>query len=713
MVVLIAAFSYALCAAAFLVVTILTAVSRSETRYKRALFAAAGLTFAWAAGTFVQYLEPDAGVAWNAATGILEHLRSLAWLFVIGFVLFFAYGKRFDRTFSLLLTVGIAGSVLFLVGSDFYSLISPTEQNLTLVRLYFVAHVVLAVCGMLVIENLFRNSGIEARWAVKTLCFGVGTIFAYDFFLFTEASLFGRVDADLIAARGFVVTLTAPLILVAAARAKRWPIDLHMSRQLVFHSATLLGAGGYLIAISGATYYISTLDTAWGISMRVVFVTVAVLAMALVLTSGTTQARIRDFINRNFFSYKYDYRSEWLKFIDSISSSSAHVGIPDRIVRAIGNIVESTSGALWVYEEEDRAYQPAANWNMGEVMPSFSASEALMTALAANGSVFDLTKGEIDGRPATIPAIPKWLAEHPRAWLAIGLIRGETMVAFAVLGHPRAPRQMTWEDYTLLQTAARQAASYVAEELSARSLARARRFEDFNRQFAFVVHDIKNLAGQLSLILKNAEKHGDNPEFQKDVLATVGDSVERMHEMLEHLRAGRQGAGQPSRTDLCALLGLLSDNWRLRSSAVALELPNQPVWVRGDSERLSAIATHLVQNAIDASGPGKPVIVRVSEKSTNAEHVLLSVTDQGPGMDRKFIEEKLFQPLDSTKTTGYGIGAFQVRQLARELGGQLSVESSPGRGTTMSVQLSRAGDRETPLDARHAPAIAETGSARG
>jgi putative PEP-CTERM system histidine kinase len=712
MVVLIAAFSYALCAAAFFVVTVLTALSRSESRYKRALFAAGALTFAWAAATFVLYLEPDVGAAWSAATGILEHLRSLAWLLVIGFVLFFAYGKRFDRTFTVLLVAGTAGSVLFLVGAELYGLFSSVEQNSTLVRTNFIAHVVLAVCGLLVAENLFRNSGSEARWAVKTLCFGVGTIFAYDFFLFTEASLFGRVDPDLIAARGFVVTLTAPLILVAAARAKRWPIDLHMSRQLVFHSATLLVAGGYLIAISGATYYISTLDTAWGITMRVVFVTVAVLVMALVLTSGTTQARIRDFINRNFFSYKYDYRSEWLKFIDSISSSSAQVGIPDRIVRAIGNIVESTSGALWVYEEEDRAYQPAANWNMGEVLPSFSAREPLMAALAADGAVFDLTKDEIDGRPATMPAMPKWLAEHPRAWLAVGLIRGGTMVAFAVLGNSRAPRKMTWEDYTLLQTAARQAASYVAEELSARSLARARRFEDFNRQFAFVVHDIKNLAGQLSLILKNAEKHGDNPEFQKDVLATVGDSVERMHEMLEHLRAGRQANGQRSRTDLCALLAALSSHWRLRSPGVALELPGQPVWVRGDSERLSAIANHLVQNAIDASGAGKSVIVRVAEKSKPAEFALLSVTDKGPGMDRKFIEEKLFQPLDSTKSTGYGIGAFQVRQLARELGGQLSVESTPGRGTTMNVELPLAGDRETPLEPRDAAGIAETGIAR-
>lgn len=604
------------------------AISRTQSRYKTSLLVASALTSLWAGATFVFLIASEQSATLSFAADTFEAARTIAWMAAIAIVIYFAYGKRIEQIFAATLLAATAASSLYLFGAQSYVLATGIALDQELMRFDYIARVILAVCGLLLTENLFRNSGDDARWAVKALCFGVGTIFAYDFLLYAEAALFGRVDMELFTARGLVNTLAAPLIVLAAVRSRTWPIDLHVSRNLVFHSATLLGAGGYLIVISGASFYFTSSDGPLGTSFRILFLAAAAITLALLLASASIQARVKDFITRNFFSYRYDYRTEWLKFIDAISTSSAQLGIPDRIIRAIANIVESTDGALWVYRDEDRAYQPVANWNMGEVLPSISADDPFVQELLTSGAIVDLATGERDGRAveAAIQA-PDWLARHPRAWLALPLVHRGQMAAIAILGRRRVAAKLTWEDLELLKTATRQAASYAAEEQAGIALARARRFEDFNRQFAFVVHDLKNLSGQMSLILKNADRHGDNPEFQKDVLATISDSVERMHTMLQQLRDGRRKAEAVLTCDLGQVVADRASNWRLRSERIDLQCPEGPVVIAG-------------------------------------------------------------------------IGAFQARQLARDVGGRLHVRSAPGQGTTMTVEFptapSASGENQSP-----------------
>ena len=262
--------------------------------------------------------------------------------------------------------------------------------------------------------------------------------------------------------------------------------------------------------------------------------------------------------------------------------------------------------------------------------------------------------------------------------------------AFAVLARPRAPRVLDWEDVELLATAGHQAASYIAEEIAARSLTRARRFEDFNRQFAFVVHDIKNLTGQMTLILKNAEKHGNNPAFQRDVLATVQDSVTRMTQLLGQLRAAKPGAADHAGVnDLKALIKKLAADWRLQVPGLTAEITSAPVAVAADPAKLTQVFNHLIQNAVDAAGPDGHVNItlRRNEDGASGAWAEIVITDDGPGMDAAFVAEKLFQPLDSTKATGFGIGAYQCRQQVREMSGRLLVDSVVGTGTRMTVRL--------------------------
>ncbi len=691
--------SYLTCAAAYLVAALLLGLSRARHRFKGLLLGASLATALWAGAIALAALTSTPIGILDDLTPLLEQARTLAWLAAIAYVLFVAYGKRPDQGTLAILGGATGAATVFIIAVSIWRAMESLTLPTWAVRGSFIAEIVMTVVGLLLIENLFRNSGREARWAVKYLCFGIGGILIYDFFVYAEAALFARVDETLYAARGIIDAMTAPLIILAAARSRKWPIDLHVSRRVVFHSATLLAAGIYLIVMSAAGYYLRVFDTTWGGLAQTVFISAAVLGLVAMLASGSVQARLRDFINRNFFTYRYDYRQEWLRFISVVSDSLNEMSIPERIVRGLANFVESTGGAVWVLHEEDDAYHRVACWNMGnDVLPSIAATDPFIRHLAVVSQVVDLSGKTPKKEFLPAPEIPSWLTSHARAWLVLPLPHTSGLPAFAVLARPRAPRVLDWEDLELLATAGRQAASYIAEENAARSLARVRRFEDFNRQFAFVVHDIKNLTGQMTLILKNAEKHGNNPAFQRDVLATVQDSVTRMHQLLGQLRATRPGATDNSAVvDLKALIEKLATDWRLQVPGLRAEIAPGPVAVAADTAKLTQVFNHLIQNGVDAAGPDGQVSItlRRSEDGASGHWAEIVIADDGPGMDPAFVAEKLFQPLDSTKATGFGIGAYQCRQQVREMNGRLLVDSVVGTGTRMIVRLPLVAERLT------------------
>ena len=229
---------------------------------------------------------------------------------------------------------------------------------------------------------------------------------------------------------------------------------------------------------------------------------------------------------------------------------------------------------------------------------------------------------------------------------------------------------------------------------AAQALMVARQFESFNRMSTFVVHDLKNLVAQLSLMNANAERHGDNPEFQRDMQDTLRLSVQKMKLLLQKL--GRSATGAHP-----ALLALDE----VVAAAVALKAPFAPrpvlapapagLMVLADRERLERVLGHLLQNAIEASAPDGRVSVRLSAAATLAT---LEIEDSGAGMSEAFIRERLFKPFDSTKSAGMGIGAFESREYIRELGGRLDVRSTPGAGTTFTVLLPLCAQQAQPVE---------------
>jgi putative PEP-CTERM system histidine kinase len=280
-------------------------------------------------------------------------------------------------------------------------------------------------------------------------------------------------------------------------------------------------------------------------------------------------------------------------------------------------------------------------------------------------------------------ALPDWLLAFPRAWLVVPLLLQGRLVAFVVLQEARSAVKLNWEVLDLLKVAGTQAASYLAQQEADNALMLARQFDSFNRLSTFVVHDLKNLVAQLSLMTANAEKHADNPEFQRDMMETVNLSVQKMKLMLQKLsRTASPERAQPQ------------DLGQLLAQAVALKAAFEPkpqlqvaaagVRVLAEAERLERVLGHLIQNAIEATPRDGQVTVRLAQAG---DMVQVEVADTGAGMSEEFIRERLFKPFDSTKSAGMGNGACESREYIHQLGGTLQVRSAPEQGTTFTVSL--------------------------
>jgi putative PEP-CTERM system histidine kinase len=271
----------------------------------------------------------------------------------------------------------------------------------------------------------------------------------------------------------------------------------------------------------------------------------------------------------------------------------------------------------------------------------------------------------------------------PQAWLIVPLMVGEELIGFVVLLSARTNVDANWEVYDLLKTASRQAASFLAQMVATEALLEVRKFDAFNRMSAFVVHDLKNIVTQLSLMMKNAKRLHANPEFQQDMLMTVENSLERMRQLMTQLREGTTPAGTTFGVDLASVVKRIESVVNNRGRHVDVRSA-EPVVARGHEERLERVIGHVVQNALDATMASGQVWLELDKLGGQAR---LVVGDTGHGMTPEFVRDRLFKPFQTTKATGMGIGAYESFQYVQELGGKVSVESEPAKGTQVTLLL--------------------------
>ncbi len=618
------------------------------------LVAAVLASAAWAAAA-AAFAYTGLPEAWTIH-GLLDAVRAGAWLLFLAVLL---QGSRFG--------VKAAPVVLLLAGGAWFLYPEPQPAS----RGAFGALVALAVAGLVLSEQVFRRALEHARWAIKPLCLGLGAGFVFDLYLFADALLFGRIDPGVWAARGFAHALAIPFVALATARNREWTIDIALSRGVVYHSTAILASGIYLLAVAAAGYYVRYVGGSWGKTLQVGFIFAALVGLGWLFSSGALRSKLRVFVNKHFFSYRYDYRQEWLRFTNLLAHRDPSLTQEQRSIKALANLVESPGGALWL--RADAAYSQAARWNMPRVESVESVDGPFAVFLAKTRWVVDVHESA-----GAETRVPEWLRSLPDAWLVVPVAAQEEMLGFAVLASPRARIEMNWEVRDLLKTAARQVGSFLAQVRASEALLEARKLESFSKMTAFVVHDLKNLVAQLSLLLGNAERHRHDPRFQNDMLATVRHVEERMNKLLRQLSTGSRGEEKPRPIELATLVQRVVAAKKAERADIAVQGADARVATLGYEQRFERVVGHLVQNAIDATPPSGAVSVKVAAEGP---HAVIEVADSGCGMTEAFVRERLFRPFQTTKGNGMGIGAYEVAQYAKEVGGRVEVDSRPGAGT--------------------------------
>ena len=672
---LISFWSHALAATLFLSLMLWRMGEAARQSGQRLLVGAFAMTACWA---WLVAVAPG-----DALVGYAETARNLLWISL----LYSLSSASEDRERGLRLVYGAVAAV---IGLQFIATtISLLSPSIAVTQTDSILRITTAAGALVLVHTLYGQAAPESRSHIRMAMLGLAWLWIYDLNLHTVAYLGAPSAQRLIEWRGLAVALTAPLLALGARNDQGWRVRL--SRAATFQSLSLLAICAYFVLMAIVATALRGSGVDWSSALMVALLAVMTVAAMALIPSARARSWLKVKLAKHLFEHRFDYRSEWLRFTDTLGRADADAApLTDRIVKAFADVVEAPGGLLLV-SDGDKSLDIAGSWSWNSVNPpadQLEDAQQFWTSIEESGYILELEglrEGWADARSKSLP-VPPWMIADPNVWAAIPLIHHQRLIGIVVLAAPEYRRPLDWEDFDLLRTAGRQAASSLAEAHGQEALANAQRFEEFNRRFAFILHDIKNLVSQLSLVARNAERHAENPEFRADMVATLQSSVGKMNDLLARLAPHSASRiqrieSQPLRPILSAALAAKRGEHEVKM------LGDWGLWADVDAVALEQALSHLLQNACEASDPTSPVTVKVTASDAS---VAIAVTDKGCGMDSDFVRNQLFQPFASSKAGGFGIGAYEARSLITAMGGRLSVDSRAGRGTTFTIQLPAA-----------------------
>ena len=542
--------------------------------------------------------------------------------------------------------------------------------------------------ALVLVHNLYAGAAGPARAVLRWPAAALGGMWFYDLNLNTVTYLAGGAPAVLAALRGAVPLVMAGLFALGTmSRERQQPF--RPSRAFAFQSLSLFLIGTYFVLMVVAFQGIAAAGGDFLGLVQIAFLAAASALALVLLPSKRLRGWLWVWMAKHLFAHRYDYREEWQRFTRTMGRAGPEApSLPRRVIQAVADVTDSPAGLLLTPAEHGGlALEADWHWPDAEI-PARAMEPQAAHFFAQSQFIVDLDHwraGKEERVPST--AVPQWIADDQRAWAMVPLLHYERLLGVVVLARPAFVRTLDWEDFDLLRVIGRQLASYLAEQASQDALGEAQRFDEFNRRIAFVMHDIKNLASQLALLARNAEKHADNPAFRADMLVTLKNSSEKLNTLLARLgRYGQQPGEATTPVQVRPLLRAISERYAAQHPVVSLDGP--PLIVEAQPEALEQALMHLVQNSVEASPGGETVVL---DARGDALDVVIEVMDSGTGMTPEFVRSQLFKPFQSSKPGGFGIGAYEARATIQAMGGSLDVESREGLGTRFVVRLPRAG----------------------
>jgi len=542
------------------------------------------------------------------------------------------------------------------------------------------------VGSLVLVHNLYVGAAQAYRAVLRWPTSAMALVWGYELNLYTAAYLSGRWPIELAALHGLVDVAFTLILLVGASRGRE-ELRLRPSRAVTFHSFSLLLIGAYFVAMVAISQWLAYWGGDYARWLQFGFLIMASAAAVVAMPSRRMRAWVRVTLTKHLFQHRYDYRNEWMRFNRTVGRKGPDAPpLHQRAIQAMADITDSPAGLLLTPDEQgELAFAAAWQWPDAQV-PSPAFSAAGLHFLQSQPFIVDLDRvrgGHDEIGEAAI--VPEWMAKDTSAWAVVPLLHFERLIGAVVLVRPPQARRLDWEDFDLLRIVGQQLGSYLAEHAGQEALTEASRFDDFHRRIAFVMHDIKNLASQFSLLARNAERHAENPAFRADMLVTLRNSAEKLNALMARLSRYGTSVEKVEPVEVGAVARQVCAQFEHRHPVAVIE--RVPCVVSGNSDSIEQVLVHLVQNAVDASAPDTAVFIAIA---ADMPACTIEVIDSGCGMSPEFVRNRLFKPFDSSKPNGFGIGAYEARELVRAMGGRLDVESREGLGSRFVIRLPMA-----------------------
>jgi putative PEP-CTERM system histidine kinase len=557
-------------------------------------------------------------------------------------------------------------------------------DNLTaLLRLQCLTNTGLALFGLWCLHRLYKSA--SSIRLLKLICVAASLQLGYSAYDSLNCAI--ALTAPYSHSRIVVTLVCTLLLLVGTLVLRRESLDPHaeltLSRPIILYLSLFSISLGLLALVALAGLYIRRVGGSLGDVLYLVVMLSALACVVMLVTSEQVRNYLNVLINKHLFSHKYDYRSEWLKLIERLSRPANSQEAYGIALQAVMSIFKSPGGALFLSHPEGFFPAHSLHCPLPEQSQEPSQSPFARVLRDAEWVFFPRlppTYTELDRHAETLP---DWIRLIDRIWLVMPLIYETRLEGFILLLEPQVRTSLSWEDLDLLKITGRQLASYLAGHRKSEALSEAKQFETFNKLSAFVMHDLKNLLAQQSLLVENAAKHRNNPAFIEDTFSTIQGSVARLNVLLQKLQRREPEASRA--IDLGPIVQDAIGRCQRTLPRPSLRGDTQHLRLLAAPDTLCMVLVHLIQNAQEATKPSGYVDVQVTRLG---QRVMISIDDNGKGMDEDFIRHKLFKPFETTKTgKGMGIGVYQARDYIEHLGGQLSVVSQPGMGTTFTLLL--------------------------
>lgn len=552
-------------------------------------------------------------------------------------------------------------------------------------RLAYVFVVLSLALGIAQLESILRSTREPLRYQLKFVLIGLGAIAGYQLYQGSQLLLFPVWRDDYVLAGAVASLISVGLVAFGLARTRLQQVttQVTVSPQMLYGSVTVLAVGLYLLTVGLIAQIIRMAGWSASVGLSTLLVFVAVIGLVVVASSRTARGELRRFVSRHFYRSKYDYRSKWLEVTDAFGDCGSVDSTLDRLIDLLGRTFGAGRISVWLRFEADGRFHQVRSANIEPAPAPLAEDHPVARKLKDREEPVTLEEMDpgSEGRSAFLDFL-----EATRAALVAPIRSDGELVGFVALSRELHGRYGT-DDGDLLRAITHHLGVLLGHARLAEERRAAAELEALHRLSAFCLHDLKNLANRLGVVVQNAAAHGQDPAFQASAMQIVTSTVGTMNELMTKLARLPRKSGASEWVDVGEVIAETVGSFEA-GRPVKVKVGGEAVPpVKVPRGELQQVLLNLLLNAQQAQQAQSAANGEIRIETREVEgSVVVTVTDQGPGIDSHQLRT-LFEPFRTTKDGGLGIGLYECRRIIEAQRGKIRFDSEPGRGTEVRIEL--------------------------